>query len=66
MKHITLQVNGMSCQHCVRAIEDALKSLGATGKVNLDQGSVHIEYNESETSLESIKDTIEDQGYDIV
>ncbi|MFX3632740.1 MAG: cation transporter [Candidatus Pristimantibacillus sp.] len=34
----TLQVEGMSCQHCVISIEGALKEIGAAGKVNLASG----------------------------
>lgn len=66
MKTITLQVQGMSCQHCVNSVEGALKAIGAAGKVDLKNGSVDVSYDESRVSVERIKETIEEQGYDVV
>jgi copper chaperone len=65
MKTIQLTVEGMSCNHCVNAVEGALKKIGATGKVDLSNKQVTVEYDESKLSLESIKAAIEDQGYDV-
>jgi copper chaperone len=66
MKQVTLQVNGMSCQHCVNAIEKALKEVGASGKADLSAGSVTVEFDEAKVSLEAVKEAIEEQGYDVV
>jgi len=66
MKEVTLQVKGMSCGHCVNAVEGALKELGAQGKVDLRAGSVAVSYDESRVALEAVKEAIEEQGYDVV
>ncbi|MCM3131057.1 copper ion binding protein (plasmid) [Paenibacillus urinalis] len=66
MKNMTLQVEGMSCQHCVNSIEGALKSIGVSGKVDLNSNTVEITYNEDNTTLDQIKETIEEQGYDVM
>ncbi|WNC15237.1 copper ion binding protein [Brevibacillus brevis] len=66
MKTVTLNVEGMSCNHCVNTIEKTLKELGATGKVNLAAKNVEVSYEEGSVTLESIKEAIEDQGYDVV
>ncbi|MFF2483721.1 copper ion binding protein [Paenibacillus sp. NPDC058071] len=66
MKNITLQVEGMSCQHCVNSIEGALKEIGAKGKVDLKNNSVEVSFDENQISIELIKETIEDQGYEVV
>lgn len=66
MKNITLKVEGMSCQHCVHAIESALRQIGADGKVDLNLNSVEVNFNEDTTTIEQIKDAIEEQGYDVV
>ncbi|WP_442603267.1 copper chaperone CopZ [Paenibacillus sp. KN14-4R] len=66
MKNVTLQVEGMSCNHCVNAIEGALNGIHASSKVDLSAGTVAVEFDESKLSLEAIKEAIEDQGYDIV
>jgi len=66
MKTEMLQVKGMSCQHCVQAVEKALRDIGASGRVDLSSGSVTVEYDETNVTLQAIKDAIEDQGYDVV
>lgn len=66
MQTTTLKVEGMSCGHCVNAVEGALKKAGASGKVDLNAGSVTVEYDESKVSLNAIKEAIEDQGYDVM
>ncbi|MDR0269075.1 copper ion binding protein [Paenibacillus sp.] len=66
MKSVTLNVQGMSCNHCVIAVEGAVKEAGAAGKVDLPGNKVTVEYDESKVSLDAIKAAIEDQGYDVV
>ncbi|MBE1441689.1 MULTISPECIES: cation transporter [unclassified Paenibacillus] len=65
MKQTILQVEGMSCGHCVGSIEGALKEIGVQGKVDLASKSVSIQYEETNVTLASIKDAIEAQGYDV-
>ncbi|MNP60987.1 Copper chaperone CopZ [compost metagenome] len=66
MQHVTLNVEGMSCNHCLNAVEGAVKSVGATGKVDLQAKKVDIDFDENKVSLDTIKNAIVDQGYDIV
>jgi len=65
MKNIVLDVNGMSCGHCVNSIESALQELGVKGKVDLASGKVTVEFNENIYTLDKIKEVIEEQGYDV-
>lgn len=66
MQNITLKVEGMSCSHCVNAVEGAVGKLGADAKVNLASRSVQVTFDESKVSLDTIKKAIEEQGYDVV
>lgn len=66
MKSVTLNVEGISCGHCVNSIEGGLKEIGITGIVNLESKSVDVKYDENETSLEIVKKTIEDLGYEVI
>lgn len=66
MKDVTLNVEGMSCGHCVNSIEGALKTVGASGKVYLSEGKVDVSFDENKLSLEVIKEAIEEQGYEVV
>lgn len=65
MKKVTLNVQGMSCQHCVNSIEGALKEISVSGKVNLKSDSVDVSFDEQKVSLDQIKEVIEEQGYDV-
>jgi len=65
MKSVTLNVQGMSCSHCVNAIEGAMKEIGANGKVDLAANKVTVDYDESKVNLDKIKEAIEEQGYDV-
>jgi copper chaperone len=51
----------------VNAVEGSVGKLEGvkTVKVNLKEGNVEVEFNPSEVSLDKIKETIDDQGYDV-
>jgi copper chaperone len=66
MTNITLNVQGMSCGHCVNSVEGVVKNLGATAKVDLASDSVTVDFDETKVSVAAIKEAIEDQGYDVV
>lgn len=63
----TLIVKGMSCNHCVKSVEGSVGNLTGVSsvKVDLSRGEVSVDYDNTTTSLEQIKETIEEQGYDI-
>jgi len=66
MKEI-LKVEGMSCNHCVNTIETNVGALDGVSSVSVDlsKGEVTVELADAAT-LAQVKETIEDQGYDIV
>ncbi len=63
----TLIVEGMSCSHCENSVKKAVGELnGVCGvAVDLKGKKVTIEFDPDKVSVETIKDTIEDQGYDV-
>lgn len=65
MKEI-LKVEGMSCNHCVNSIEKNVGELSGVSmvKVNLGDNEVAVEFDNA-AILAQIKETIEDQGYDL-
>lgn len=65
MKTETLTVHGMSCNHCVNAVQSALKEIGVEATVDLANKAVTVNFDESQVSLEKIKETIDDQGYEV-
>nr|WP_040712703.1 cation transporter [Paenibacillus curdlanolyticus] len=65
MKQTKLSVSGMSCVNCVKAVEEALRPLGASGVVSLAGGSVDVTYDDSQLHLSRIREAIEEQGFDV-
>jgi copper chaperone len=67
MEKITLTVKGMSCGHCVNAVETNVGQLPGVSnvKVYLNDGKVEVVYNPSEVTLEKIVETIDEQGYEV-
>ncbi len=64
---VTLQVEGMTCGHCVKSVENSVGAMNGVERVlvELINGTVAVEYNENEVNVQNIKDTIEDQGYTV-
>ena len=66
-EQVQLQVSGISCQHCVKAVEDSVGALSGVEKVDvsLEQGAVDVTYDNSNVDVAQIASAIEDQGYDV-
>ncbi|MGE5390271.1 MAG: copper chaperone CopZ [Deltaproteobacteria bacterium] len=62
-----LNVEGMSCMHCVNAVKSSVGALPGINKVDVDLpgGKVTVTYDGNQVKLESIKDAIEEAGYEI-
>lgn len=67
MKQVTLNVAGMSCNHCVNSIEGNLGQMSGVEsvKVHLADGKVDVTFDSNEISMTEIVNGIEDQGYDV-
>lgn len=62
-----LRVKGMSCQHCVRSVTEALNKLDGIEniKVDLQKGEVRFENRKSVTP-EQIEIVIREAGYEVI
>ncbi|MEC1180779.1 copper chaperone CopZ [Metasolibacillus meyeri] len=67
MQNVTLNVQGMSCGHCVKAVEGSVGELAGVEQVtvNLEAATVAVAFDEAQVTVEKIKETIDDQGYDV-
>ncbi|MEK4129661.1 copper chaperone CopZ [Solibacillus sp. FSL W8-0474] len=68
MENVILNVNGMTCGHCVKAVETSVGALAGVQEVKVDlaEKKVAVAYNEDAVTVEQIKETIDEQGYDVV
>lgn len=62
---VVIKIGGMTCAMCVKAIEDGLGHLEGISNVNVNLSSekAYITYNPRMVTVEDMKNTIEDIGY---
>ncbi|GHU74645.1 copper chaperone CopZ [Clostridia bacterium] len=65
METTIVKVEGMSCEHCVKAVKDAVGGLdGVSGVVvELKGGTATVSYDPKAVTLEAIKVAIVEEGY---
>lgn len=68
MEQTTLNVQGMSCGHCVKAVEGSVGKLEGVESVavSLENSQVEVKYDGAKVTIDEIKEAIDDQGYDVV
>ena len=64
MKKI-ISISGMSCEHCVTHVTNALKSLPGADKIKVDLKKNRAEMTADGIADESIKSAIADAGYEV-
>lgn len=63
MKTVTLAIEGMTCEHCVRAVRGALDKLSSTEVESVEIGSATVKYDPTLVNEETLVETIADEGY---
>jgi copper chaperone CopZ len=66
MDRITMNIDGMSCGHCVRAVTKALESVAGVQVEQVDLGTATVRYDPDATSPTRIAEAVEDEGYRVV
>lgn len=63
-----LNVNGMSCGHCEKAVKESVGGLAGVDKVTVDleANKVEVKYDTAQVNLNTITETIKEQGYDVM
>ena len=64
----TLEVEGMSCNHCVMSVKKAAGELTGVSsvKVDLEGKTVTVDYDPGLVAIQAVIEAIEDQGYDVI
>ncbi|WP_045175786.1 heavy metal translocating P-type ATPase [Anaerocellum danielii] len=67
MERKILDVMGMSCASCARAIEKSVSKVEgvSSASVNFATEKLVVEYDETKTNLEKIKEAVKKAGYDV-
>lgn len=63
MSTLDLQIEGMSCGHCVASVAQALRELPGVEVRNVSIGTAQVSYEADKVSPEEIVLAVEDAGY---
>lgn len=62
-----LSIEGMSCGHCVKHVEEALKEVGGVTSVAVDLAKKNAVVEASDAVSDAqLKEAVEEAGYDVV
>jgi copper chaperone len=65
MDAVHLNIEGMTCEHCVRAIDGRLRKTPGVQVDKVVVGAVDLHYDKSRISLDEISELISDEGYTV-
>jgi copper chaperone CopZ len=63
MKPVTLHIEGMSCGHCLNAVNRALSALPGVRLDSVEIGRAALHYDESVIDPAAIEHAVSDAGY---
>ena len=63
MESLHLTIEGMTCSHCVRAVEGRLNRTPGVEVKNVNVGSADLRFDPARTNVEQIAEAIADEGY---
>ena len=63
MERLNLTVEGMTCEHCVRAVRGRLEKTDGVKVGDVQIGAVTLDYDPSKTNVDDIEEAIADEGY---
>lgn len=62
----TVHVEGMTCQHCVQHVKDALESIDGVSSAKVDLNSkIAVLKSSNEVDDNAIKQAVKDAGYEV-
>ena len=62
MQHLKLTIEGMSCDHCVHAVEKALSAPGVENRA-VRVGSAELDYDPAKVTPEALVAAIGEEGF---
>lgn len=65
MKEITINIEGMSCQHCVMRVKKAIEGLAGISGLSVEIGSAKVTFDETKMQQADIENAVVKAGYKI-
>lgn len=68
MENLTIKIEGMSCNHCKAAVEQALKTLPGveSAQVDLKAGTAEVVFDANKVDEVQLKNAITEAGYEVI
>jgi copper chaperone len=63
MQRLNLTIEGMTCEHCVRAVRGRLEKTPGIAVDDVQVGSAVLDYDPAATNVDDIEEAIADEGY---
>ena len=63
MEQLNLSIEGMTCEHCVRAVRNRLATTPGIEVEDVRVGAARLRYDPQRTNVDEIEDLIADEGY---
>jgi copper chaperone CopZ len=63
MQHATLHIEGMSCGHCLNAVNQALAAVPGVEIESVRMGRAELRYDERTTNPAALEAAVADAGY---
>lgn len=63
MERIEFTIEGMTCEHCVRAVRGRLERTPGVKVDDVRVGTATVEYDPGKTNIDDLEEAIADEGY---
>jgi len=63
MERLNLTIEGMTCDHCLRAVRGRLEKTAGVSVRDVQIGSATVDYDPAKTNVDDIEEAIADEGY---
>ena len=61
----TLKISGMSCHHCVRAVEEALSGIDGVEVTRVVIGEADVSYDPEKVDRAQLVEAVAEEGYTV-
>ena len=61
----SIKIKGMSCQHCVASVKEALEKVSGVSEVSVDLENGEARY-QGEVSPDTLKDAVASIGFEVI
>ncbi len=63
METVRLTVEGMTCEHCIRSVDQAVRRVEGVREAQVEIGNVQVTFDPNAARVDQIVEAVEDEGY---